>query len=811
VVVSGTTNILAKFTSSTTIGNSQVFDNGTNVGIGTNNPNAQMSGTIGLSIVNSSNAALGLSNGTNNWLNYLSGTTYRIWNNTSTEVMVLHLNGNVGIGTSTVDSGYKLDVSGAIRSSDEIYLNNGKYLRLQRSSGGLYIQTLGIDSGTDNVRLLTTGDFNIVNGSLTSLMTVKNGGFVGIKQTSPQAPLHVSSESSADDVNVQRWDYSTSLAYQLILKQTVTSGVVRWNFSQINNSTTYNNVLVLDRGNVGIGTTSPSRKLTILEGTGTNSNAYMSFNNSAERWVIGNEGGLPGGTNDFFFFDGGYRMVIKQGGNVLIGTTTDGGQRLQIEHNGNSPLLISTSSTVLFTGYRSNSTFVGYIGNGDGIITGGGATNFGIRAENDIILASGGNNRRLTITSGGNVGIGTASAGVRLVNFGATLATGPTLGSGTIGSDAILSQNGLYGLYTGVSSAGHVWQQVQRNDGGTTTYPLVFQPSGGGVGIGTNSPQAPLHVIAANSSDNALIQEWSYTSDSTDAYSLMLKQTVTSGVVRYNFSMVNNSIAFDNVLVLDRGNVGIGTANPSNQMSGTVGLSIVNGSNAAIGLSNGSSVNWLNYLSGSTYRIWNNSVSEVMTLTLSGNVLIGITSDNGYKLRVRGSDANLIEATTSGTNVRINLGHSANGGFIGYANNGSGAASNTFYVTTGAGTIGSGIRMDNDGNFTAAGSITATSFFESSDKRMKTLLENTLDYAAIANVSAKYYEKNGKVELGYFAQDVETILPSAISKREDGYLDLSYRQVHTAKIANLEAYTSNLELEILNLKEQLNNLKNKNN
>ena len=97
------------------------------------------------------------------------------------------------------------------------------------------------------------------------------------------------------------------------------------------------------------------------------------------------------------------------------------------------------------------------------------------------------------------------------------------------------------------------------------------------------------------------------------------------------------------------------------------------------------------------------------------------------------------------------------------------------------------------------------------DRRIKTLLGDTIDYQAIANVTAKYYEKNGKTELGYFAQDFEQLLPSAVSKNEDGYLNLSYREVHTAKIANLEAYTSNLELEISTLREELNNLKNKNN
>jgi len=247
--------------------------------------------------------------------------------------------GNVMIGTTT-DVGYKLDVNGAIRSSDEIYINNGKYLRLQRSSGGLYIQTLGIDSGTDNVRLLTTGDFNILNGSLTSLMTVKNGGFVGIKQTIPLAPLHVSSESSADDVNVQRWDYSTNIAYQLILKQTVTSGVVRWNFSQINNNTTYNNVLVLDRGNVGIGTTTPTTaKLVVSD---TSSNKLTITGGSTQNGMTWE---ATGGANSFYLFNGtissagwglynintaAFPLFATNGGNVLIGTTSDSGDKLRV-------------------------------------------------------------------------------------------------------------------------------------------------------------------------------------------------------------------------------------------------------------------------------------------------------------------------------------------------------------------------------------------------------------------------------------------------------------------------------------------------
>ena len=53
--------------------------------------------------------------------------------------------------------------------------------------------------------------------------------------------------------------------------------------------------------------------------------------------------------------------------------------------------------------------------------------------------------------------------------------------------------------------------------------------------------------------------------------------------------------------------------------------------------------------------------------------------------------------------------------------------------------------------------------------------------------------KDGKVELGYYAQDLINILDSSIVKDKDGFLTLSYRQVHTAKIADLERRITELE------------------
>jgi hypothetical protein len=95
------------------------------------------------------------------------------------------------------------------------------------------------------------------------------------------------------------------------------------------------------------------------------------------------------------------------------------------------------------------------------------------------------------------------------------------------------------------------------------------------------------------------------------------------------------------------------------------------------------------------------------------------------------------------------------------------------------------------------GSVTATSFFESSDSRLKTLIQDNYQTKGIASITPKLYTKNGKVELGYYAQDFVGILDSAVSKGSDDMLSLSYREVHTAKIYALEQ-------EIKELKAKLN-------
>jgi hypothetical protein len=85
-------------------------------------------------------------------------------------------------------------------------------------------------------------------------------------------------------------------------------------------------------------------------------------------------------------------------GSVLMsGSLTVNGPALPI-------VIASNSTTELYTEYRYNtSTVVGYIGNGTGVVSIASGSDFGVRAQNNLLFAAGGNNERMRITSGGSL------------------------------------------------------------------------------------------------------------------------------------------------------------------------------------------------------------------------------------------------------------------------------------------------------------------------------------------------------------------------------------------------------------------------
>lgn len=96
-------------------------------------------------------------------------------------------------------------------------------------------------------------------------------------------------------------------------------------------------------------------------------------------------------------------------------------------------------------------------------------------------------------------------------------------------------------------------------------------------------------------------------------------------------------------------------------------------------------------------------------------------------------------------------------------------------------------------NVVIPGTITSSASYESSDRRLKRALSGTRLIGQIESLEARLYEKDGRDEYGYYAQDALKIIPTAVKQRADGYYDLSYTQVFVVKIASLEKRVSELE------------------
>jgi hypothetical protein len=317
----------------------------------------------------------------------------------------------------------------------------------------------------------------------TELMTIKAGGNVGIGTTNPTSKLLVAGTLTATDTIT-----ITSGTVTAYLSYTSTNGVVGTQTNhglQIRTNNTAR-IFIDGDGNVGIGTTSPSRRLTVSQGTGTYTNAYMSFNNASERWTIGNEGGFGGGSNDFIFYNTDYRMVINSGGNVGIGTTSPA-SRLHVEGANDDTYgqlrIVSTG-----TGADAQITF-GTPLNGRGMYLDDSDTN-----KFKIYTGYGKGSREVTFDNEGNVGIGTTSPIYKLDVWG---------GPGDVARFKSVNSSESLKPYLGST-----YKIFQTNDNdqfgyfGTQFYITVNSGvteavrinTNGNVGIGTTSPNFRLSV-----------------------------------------------------------------------------------------------------------------------------------------------------------------------------------------------------------------------------------------------------------------------------------------------------------------------------
>jgi hypothetical protein len=452
VTGTGTTNYLPKFTGASTIGNSLIYDNGTNVGIGT----TSLFGALKVKAGTNQNISI----------NSFSGITHiEAINDANDADVPLRIDatryeimsGNFLINTTT-DSGYKLDVNGTGRFSGGITLNraaagnaNG-YILQTAGTSNWYVGSSAVGSNTDLQfynHSATSVVFNIANttgaatfsSSVTAAagifnLNTTNGGFkVTAVAATPNTLSYLANNYFAKFYTRPDQNYGITIFDQSEATAIQSADLVNGTNAR---------ALILNPygGNVGIGTASPSTKLQVTGVASTNSDAvYTIILNDSTGYAtrIGSGisfGGYYDGTNvtDTFsnikgfkenLTSGDYagamsfqtrsnggspteRMRITSGGNVGIGTASPNA-RLSLGTGTTSKLLVYDGG---FTGSGGNGFFAGFAvdypsGNDFGMFAhNNGALVFGKYTNNNDL-----NNvtERMRITSGGQVLIGATS------------------------------------------------------------------------------------------------------------------------------------------------------------------------------------------------------------------------------------------------------------------------------------------------------------------------------------------------------------------------------------------------------------------
>ena len=409
---SGTANYTARWIDTDTLGIGALYDNGTNVGIGTTSPQRELDVNGGVRVrgpldLFQSNDNTFAGEDAGNWYNVL-GNKNAAFGKNSQKVQV-NGSANTSAGYDSMAAAILGNFNTAIGES-AMSLNNGGSFNTAIGSGALKDQTAGQGNtaiGFDSLNNKEASNFNTAVGykSLFNISTgFKNIGIgddVGLALSTGARNILIGSNANVLNNNDNN---------SIVIGESAVG--VGSNTTVIGNNSMSKAILY---GNVGIGTTSPSQKLTVL-GIG-------SFGTSTSQTLVDYDGLNAVGNTDYIRFkvDNSEKLRITSAGNVGIGTTSPSTNLEIVTSNPSNGINLTTNTGNLWgvlLNTNSNDFPVGKL-----------ALKFGSNETASITARSnemriGGSQMNITfytsssekfrVDTNGNVGIGTTSPSTKL-------------------------------------------------------------------------------------------------------------------------------------------------------------------------------------------------------------------------------------------------------------------------------------------------------------------------------------------------------------------------------------------------------------
>jgi hypothetical protein len=541
------------------------------------------------------------------------------------EKMRITTTGNVGIGTTSPNT--KLEVADSIPILRITGTRNANWTVGQTMAALEYFSEDASGSSANSVR----ASINLVNeisvyGSATGLAFSTKGDVAG----APSERLRISSAGAIKFNNYGAGTFTGTVTQKLgvdssgnVIEMPIGAGPVdgsgtanylaRWI-----DSDTLGIGAAYDNGtNVGIGTTSPSNKLTVEDTIGIKRSGVAAIT-TLQQNASGLTLNAPAGYHPFIIKSNGVEQVrFANTGNVGIGTDAPT-EKLDVVGN------ITASGTVEAASY----------------------TRGGVAQQDVATTASptfAGLNTTVSATGGINIGGGTLGGGQAALHSASSLTRQFLLNRAEIGTSA------TDGTYFSVGGAGEFTIHNQENSFtrfGTNSLERVRISADGNVGIGTTTPTEKLEVNGnlkissigtgnSASSYDLLFYGTTSTGTQTDQaaiYSTPWSTNSNAGNLIFETSNTSNALA-ERMRIDGAGNVGIGTAAPNYKLD-IAGNVNVAGSEAYITFNAGGShvgniavKDESGYKLGlQTYNSTSSTLTTKMVLDTNGNVGIGTTS-----------------------------------------------------------------------------------------------------------------------------------------------------------------------------------------